>query len=209
MPRANRCEEWEALGLPCPYALLDAVRERKKERDKEVVPTPHGKKRAAKQEEVPIDISSSVPAEKKSDPFFFFGERNKKIPRGQIVSMEEWEALLLEIARRSSAKQINMPEEVPVPQEIVQEAIRQGARGRALSLWVAAVAAVLAVAAAGGGNMALQIPQTLRAIASAQGSVRTGGTLFNSAAQLEFALSEIDRELIGGGAGDFFPGILG
>ena len=140
------------------------------------------------------------------------GERNRKgggSPPMSGVTMQDWEALLLEIARRSAGQTIKMPNShVPVPAEIVEEAVRQGARGPEIGLWVAAVAAVLAAALAGGGKAALAVPGVLRAVTDLPRSVRPGGTMFNSAAALEFAIQSI-----GGrsetGDGEFFPGILG
>lgn len=220
MPRINRCKEWGDLDLPCPYSLLDEVEKRKRKKPeveeppvfdeleaRKSVPVETG---AKKEREVAMDRTAVADREHSED--LFIGERNKRqLGQGQIVTMEQWEALLLEIARRSASQQIDMPDMVPVPQEIREEAIRFGARGIELSLWIATVAAVLAVAAAGGGKMALQVPATLKLITDARGrSVRPGGTLFNSAAELEFALGQLDRDLLGAsGAGEFFPGILG
>lgn len=202
MPKRNRCEEWHDLGLPCPYTLLEAV-EKKKKKVREPVPDTEGSDELVKKEEAKVGERSRV-ERNQNDQTMFIGERNRPKGQGQVVSMEEWEALLLEIARRSAQTRIDMPVGVPVPQEIREEAIRQGARGRTLSLWIATVAAVLAVALAGGPGMASQLPQALQAINRAR-SVRPGGQLFNARAELDLALGELDRRLFDGGGSESYP----
>lgn len=204
MPPDRRCEPWRALGLPCPYVLLDAVKEKKRERVREFQPE---KREVAEEAEAEIGEGVGVKRERQLPPVFAF-ERNKA--QGvAAVTMEDWEAVLLEIARQSARTQIDMPQGVPVPQEIVEEAVRQGARNPALGLWVAAVAAVLAALVAGGPKAALAVPGALRAVTDLPRSVRPGGSRFNAAAALEFALQSVGGRSVTGPDGEFFPGILG
>jgi len=202
---ARRCEPWRALGLPCPYVLLEASKERKKTKERKAVkPEPEADELQAEHQ---LENAEKASDRKKVDVVFAFDKLDSK--KGRAVTMQDWEALLLEIARQSARQTIEMPKtHVPIPQEIREEAIRQGARGRALSLWIATVAAVLAAGAAGGFRAALAVPGVLRAAASLPGSVRPGGTRFNAAAALEFALQSVGKS---GGTedGEFFPGILG
>lgn len=208
MASAKQCEPWARLGLPCPYVLLDALKERKRTKERE----PARREADAKPLEDKVAVGDRLErrAEKTQDlDLIAVGD---KLNRQDVTTMQDWEALLLEIARKSAARTIQMPRTgVPIPHEIVEEAVRQGARGPALGLWVAAVAAVLAAGAAGGFKAALAVPGALRGVAALPGSVRPGGTRFNAAAALEAALQSIGgrSEGLGQEDGEFFPGILG
>jgi len=123
--------------------------------------------------------------------------------------MEDWEALLLEIARRAAQQQIGREVEIPVPAEIISEAISQGARGGELSLWIAVVAAVLAVGIAGGGQAVSALPGVVGGAMSSARAMGRGGFHKNAAAELELLLEGSPLKRVSGQGGDFFPGILG
>lgn len=200
------CEPWRALGLPCPYVLLEAVKKRRKEKVREPAPKEKGVREEEEKAAAGDRVSRSAEKERSFDAIPL-GDRLK---RQTTVTMQDWEALLLEIARQSASRTIQMPQtHVPVPNEIVEEAVRQGARGPALGLWVAAVAAVLAALLAGGNKAALAVPGALRAVTDLPRSVRPGGSRFNAAAALEFALQSVGGRTEGdldlGGPTDFTP----
>lgn len=203
MPLDNRCEPWRLLGLPCPFSLLDAVDKRRK---REKVPVEVPDDELVKEERAFAEEGSK--RRREIPPIVVF-DRLQREGEMTTVSMQDWEAVLLEIARRSASQTIDMPVGVPVPQEIVDEAVRQGARGPSLGLWVAAVAAVLAAIAAGGVKAGLAVPGALRGVASLPGTVRPGGMHFNAAQALEFALQSVGKSDGTGQDGEYFPGILG
>ena len=104
MSARAECDAWERLGIPCPTHILEENKKRRKER----APFPAEPPDQQLEEEAEAEVGERNKVKKEVDiPPFFVGDKLKK--EGQVVSMEEWEALLLEIARRAASKEIGNP----------------------------------------------------------------------------------------------------
>lgn len=203
MARAHSCLPWERMGIPCPSTLIEAVESRKRKQDPELEEPVIVGDKLKKEERKKIDIVVAIPARRARIDVEFRG-----------VSQEEWEALLLEIARRTAQQTIDMPEHVPVPARYAEAARARGADPKMVGLWVAAVAAALAAALAFGPKGPLALPEMVRGIMSSARTQGRGGFQNNAAAELEILLEGgIMRRLGDGvartGAGEFFPGTEG
>ena len=111
-----------------------------------------------------LDVYEERPLEeedpKKTVPTIPPPGRHKKT--GKRVSEAAEDATLKAFERILVEVQDRLPEPVRMPVEMVQEAWRQGARGRTLALWVAAAAATAAVAVRIGPQAAVAIPAVIK-----------------------------------------------
>lgn len=206
MPRgSHRCVEWTRLGLPCPTEVLEKAR---REREK-VKPEPE----ADKLEKVFAAEKAAEKSEELDSVYAFDRRRGDVDTEFRGVSQQEWEAILLEITRRSAETRIGPQVEVPVPASIVQHI--PGNSGYPVSLWVAAIAALLAVGLALGPAAARGLPQVLSGVrgrGSGGKSTGFGGRSFDASAILESMVGGggILRDLgHGQGGGGFFSGTEG
>lgn len=173
------------MGIPCPTRILEENKKRKsRERIPVEVPDDELRKEAvAEGESEAMDRTRA----KRNLPIIVVGDKARPGEKFRGVSMEEWEALLLEIARRSAANEVGMPpSHVPIPVGIAQTAWSMGYRGKLLALAIAAVAAATAVALMGVTANGLAV-----GIGNAMTSGRTqgrGGFHNNAAAALELML---------------------
>ncbi len=144
--------------------------------------------------------------------FIAIGERNRTSKdRSVNVTMEEWEALLLEIARRAAETRIGPQRGVPVPIPIeVLRVAKANYDGKELALAIAAAAAVVALGLAVGPGGPAALPKALGSVA--RGGVFKGGfggMLFQTSELFDAQTGPLRKITQGAGAGEFFPGILG
>lgn len=176
----HRCEVWTRLGINCPGGLRPTDKERERKRKEE-------------EEDDESEAFDELFAHKRAK------QSEGKMTYAQLAQL----AILLELYRRTTADSFEK-ERFRVPQEIVREGVRQGARGIEAALWVAAAAAVLAVGRTIGPGAAARIPTILRPTSPA------GQGFFFQAPTFRTAVSRrVDEFLGSGGGGEFFPGILG
>ncbi len=205
----HRCEAWTALGISCPEGLVRLGKKRDEEEEPEEIfhdralrPVIIGK-RSETQEERDA-IVRAVLLESFRRAYEDAGKRAVGIPA-------EEERVHVPVPKERG---IPAGAGIPIPGEMLTEAVRQGARGKELSLWIAAAATSSAFALAFGCGVARGIPGLIKMV---QGSgIRTGsagvGFYLNDAARIK-ALTQggvrrlIDSERIG--AGGFFPGTEG
>lgn len=192
----HSCREWRAIGTRCPGGLLQSAAETEgggafdgPGHDEEII-----------------------------------SDREKAIVPSDGFEIER--QVLLELNRRMSRraqtvdklgaqKETSVKARPRVPVAIIEEAVRQGATGRQLSIWVAAAAAAGAVGLRFGPGAADQIPKVVRSVRNMAGVSQTfprggGPRVFNAARALELVLTQ--RRPFGSGrsgSGNFFPGILG
>ena len=188
----HSCEDWTHRGINCPGGLIrEGVKSRRREEAED-------DERSFEFDFAAIPVHRRAKAEISADA------------QAQL-------ALLLELYRRSVVDAVGRPgSKVSIPVELVREAVRFGAQGRELSLWVAAAAATLAVGLRFGSAAAAAVPSLLGGRGGGspgQGSRGAGGGgLFFEAPTFRGIKRRVDSFLdtAGGlGSGEFFPGILG
>lgn len=182
----HSCSVWTSSGINCPGTLLDAQ---------------EGLQDPFTEPEVPEDnrVTRGVPVVPPS-------RRHRKAENVNEALANFQLAVLMELGRQALVDEAigRLPPTVRVPAEMVKEAYRQGARGKALALWVAAAAATLAVGLKFG-------PGAANAVGTLVSPRGAGFAMHFQAPKFEGVKKRVDR-FIGsaqrGGAG-FFPGILG
>lgn len=126
------------------------------------------------------------------------------------IVLIELERKLKESRRQEVVRQLGARKEQivrgpsKVPLELIREAVRQGATGRSLALWIAAAAAAGVVALRFGPGASEQIPKVVRSVRNMAGVSnafpRGGGPrTFNAARALELIL--VQRRPFGKGGG--------
>lgn len=182
MPRdKHRCVEWTRLGLPCPAELITES-QRKREKVKEHEPADELEKEASEQRRINVAVGEKNKRQNQAEPDAEF--------RG--VSQADWEALLLKVAQEAAAKRIGPQVPVPVPAGVVRVIASKGITGRTLGMWVATVAAFLAVGLAFGPKGLQGLPGFLAGRAGGGGpggrSQGRGGFHNNAASELQLLL---------------------
>lgn len=178
----HRCEEWTRWGINCPGGLLDA--------------------REGLQEE-PTD-DELQPSGDKLNPILLPPRRHKKANVNTALASFQL-AVLLEVSRQMLVDEAigRLPPQVKVPVELVREAVRQGARGKQLALWIAAAAALGAVGLKLGPGPAAAVSSLIRP--SGGGGI---GFTFRAPDFRNLVKKRVQGFITSAG-GEFFPGILG
>lgn len=177
----HNCAVWTVLGINCPSALIDHA-----ELGVELEPG-----EAPEPEQV-----TALPAHR----------RAKKPP--PMKMSQATMAILMEIWRRSQVKALAGAQKVAgeafppakIPVEFMREAIAQGARGRELSLWVAAAAASLAIGVRLGPSAVQLVPKMLlEGLRGMPGGRGGGGLHFNASRRVRTLLEGGTLRKLAGG----------
>lgn len=167
------------MGISCPAGLLES--------------TELGIELEPGEEEQPEQVTA-IPAHR----------RAKKPPPMEISQATM--AILLEVWRRAQVPQrvtaavTSAVPQVKIPAEILREAVSQGAKGRELSLWVAAAAASLAIGVRLGPSAVQLVPKMLlEGLRGMPGGRGGGGLHFNASRRVRTLLEGGTLRKLAGG----------
>lgn len=207
----HSCELWTRLGIDCPGGLRPERTKTKKDKPDEKL---EDEKLGEGQEAAEFDRLFALPGKRRHE---------RTNVRAHSAFQQAQLAMLLELYRRSltdavgrKGTKVTIPDPAQalrnLPPELLKEAIRQGATGPRLALWVAAAAASGAVLTKLGPAAARSISRILPPAGPRPGFAGPAGTggfggLHVKAPKFEAIKKRIDRfEQLFGSSGEFGPG---
>lgn len=196
------CEPWTKLRLPCPYVLIEAMKEGENAKEED------------KQEEEIGEPSKKTPwwvappARQRPPPSG--GEGGVQIPfeerKGTTVvySNEQMatdiEKLLQELAKRESERQVGVEAGWQLPPSWTTKAEELGYKGVQVLLIVAAAAAMIALTR-GRSSSPHAIPALITFVLALPEHLAPGGVNFNPQEAIETVIRTTSQTAIGGGSG--------
>jgi hypothetical protein len=178
-----KCEPWTKLRLPCPYPLIEAMKEKPDEPDDEEEGGEPEEKPpktrlipSRKKDHTPGDeASSSASPEKVSKPTVVY--TNEKM-------LSDFEKLLEELARREAAERLGAGAGWQLPQAWTDKAKELGYAGASAALLVASAAAVIVLSRGKTANPHV-IPAIIAGAIGLPEALAPGGAWFNAPQALE------------------------